>query len=80
MTYQLLTQQPNYGPFSNTAYSNQTFNSLENMHNGIHGFVGNGGHMSDIPYAAFDPIFWLHHAYAELFMDRCCNCLYRLGM
>ncbi|KAA6415653.1 MAG: hypothetical protein FRX48_00369 [Lasallia pustulata] len=65
MTYQLLAQQPNYGPFSNTAYrngTNQIFNSLENMHNAIHGLVGNGGHMSIVPYAGFDPIFWLHHA------------------
>ncbi|KAL8681644.1 MAG: hypothetical protein Q9186_002241 [Xanthomendoza sp. 1 TL-2023] len=22
---------------------------------------GNGGHMSNIPYSSFDPIFWLHH-------------------
>lgn len=68
MTYQLLAQQPNYGPFSNTAYSNgsgQVYNSLENMHNAIHGLVGNGGHMGDIPYSGFDPIFWLHHAYAR---------------
>ena len=68
MTYQLLAQQPNYGPFSNTAYrnsTNQIFNSLENMHNAIHGLVGNGGHMSIVPYAGFDPIFWLHHAYAK---------------
>lgn len=68
MTYQLLAQQPNYGPFSNTAYSDgtsQKFNSLENMHNAIHGFVGNGGHMSIVPYSGFDPIFWLHHAYAK---------------
>ena len=29
--------------------------------------------MSDIPYAGFDPIFWLHHAYARtLFTD--CTC------
>ena len=26
------------------------------------GFGGLGlGHMSDVPVAAFDPIFWLHH-------------------
>ncbi|KAL8714757.1 MAG: hypothetical protein Q9220_001270 [cf. Caloplaca sp. 1 TL-2023] len=63
--YQLLTQQPNYGPFSNTAYSDgrgARYNSIENLHNGVHMFVGNGGHMSVIPYSSFDPIFWLHHA------------------
>ena len=26
------------------------------------GYLGLGlGHMSDVPVAAFDPIFWLHH-------------------
>ncbi|KAL9031397.1 MAG: hypothetical protein Q9196_000581 [Gyalolechia fulgens] len=65
LTYQLLTQQPEYGPFSNIGYSDGRggrYNSIENMHNGIHMLVGNGGHMSNIPYSSFDPIFWLHHA------------------
>ena len=65
MTYQLLSSQPNYGPFSNTAWSDNTgatYDSIENLHNAIHGLVGNGGHMGVVPYAAFDPIFWLHHA------------------
>ena len=65
LTYQLLAATTTYGAFSNTAYKDSNgneYNSLENMHNAIHSFVGNGGHMSDIPYAAFDPIFWLHHA------------------
>ncbi|KAI4122475.1 MAG: hypothetical protein LQ338_005800 [Usnochroma carphineum] len=65
LTYQLITQQSNYGPFSNTGFSDgrgQHYNSIENMHNGIHMLVGNGGHMSNIPYSSFDPIFWLHHA------------------
>lgn len=65
-TYQLIATQPDYAPFSNTAYSDDRggqYNSLENMHNAVHTFVGgDGGHMSDIPYSAFDPIFWLHHA------------------
>ncbi|KAL8730770.1 MAG: hypothetical protein Q9166_003840 [cf. Caloplaca sp. 2 TL-2023] len=66
MTYTLLTQQPNYAIFSNQGYNDGRgtgrYNSIENMHNGIHMFVGNGGHMSNIPYSSFDPIFWLHHA------------------
>jgi tyrosinase len=33
---------------------------LENYHNNVHVWVG--GHMGDIPFAAFDPIFWAHHA------------------
>ena len=64
-TYQLIADQSNYAPFSNTAFTDSrgaSYNSLENMHNAIHSLVGNGGHMSYIPYAGFDPIFWLHHA------------------
>ena len=33
---------------------------LENVHNDVHGWVG--GSMSLIPIAAFDPVFWAHHA------------------
>ena len=32
---------------------------LEQLHNRVHGWVG--GHMGQIAYAAFDPIFWAHH-------------------
>ncbi|KAH7125927.1 hypothetical protein EDB81DRAFT_698386 [Dactylonectria macrodidyma] len=41
--------------------------SLEYIHNNVHNFTGgqdlnNGlGQMSDVPVAAFDPVFWLHH-------------------
>jgi tyrosinase len=34
--------------------------NLENAHNGVHGWVG--GTMGLVPYAAYDPIFWAHHA------------------
>ena len=40
--------------------------SLEAVHDTVHTTVGSGGHMSEVPYAAFDPIFWLHHAYGSL--------------
>jgi tyrosinase len=32
---------------------------LEQLHNDVHVWVG--GHMGDIPFAAYDPIFWAHH-------------------
>jgi tyrosinase len=36
---------------------------LEQLHNNVHMWVGgSSGHMGDIPFAAFDPIFWAHHA------------------
>lgn len=43
------------------------FSSLEAIHNTVHGVTGGTdfdtgvGHMSAVPVAAFDPIFWLHH-------------------
>jgi tyrosinase len=35
-------------------------NQLQTVHNGIHGYVG--GTMAYVNWAAFDPIFWGHHA------------------
>ncbi|KAI0850711.1 common central domain of tyrosinase-domain-containing protein [Daldinia vernicosa] len=41
--------------------------SLEYIHNNVHNLAGGQnfktglGHMSDVPVAAFDPLFWLHH-------------------
>jgi tyrosinase len=32
---------------------------LEDIHNSVHVWVG--GHMSEIPFAAYDPVFWAHH-------------------
>ena len=32
---------------------------LEGLHNNVH--VWTGGHMGQIAYAAFDPVFWAHH-------------------
>ena len=33
------------------------------------GYKGLGlGHMSDVPVAAFDPIFWLHHWYVKSYI------------
>ncbi|KAF8249103.1 Di-copper centre-containing protein [Wilcoxina mikolae CBS 423.85] len=42
------------------------FASIEMIHNNIHGAVGGGqGHMGNVAVAAFDPIFWLHHAQVD---------------
>ncbi|CZR60853.1 related to monophenol monooxygenase precursor (tyrosinase precursor) [Phialocephala subalpina] len=49
-----------FNNFSTTAYSGT---SLESVHNNVHVAIGaNAGHMSLLAYAAYDPIFWLHHA------------------
>jgi tyrosinase len=39
---------------------NDFADGLENIHDGVHGWVG--GDMGFVPTAAFDPIFWSHHA------------------
>ncbi|MBV9439619.1 MAG: tyrosinase family protein, partial [Candidatus Eremiobacteraeota bacterium] len=36
---------------------------LENPHNSLHMWVG--GDMGNIAYAAYDPLFWSHHAFVE---------------
>lgn len=36
--------------------------SLEGLHNSYHNNIGGSGHMSQVPVAAFDPVFWMHHA------------------
>jgi tyrosinase len=36
---------------------------LEDLHGAVHVYVGGDtGHMSQVPLAAYDPIFWTHHA------------------
>jgi tyrosinase len=36
---------------------------LEDLHGAVHVYVGGeNGHMSQVPLAAYDPIFWAHHA------------------
>jgi len=42
-----------------TDYSRYSL-AIEQPHNGLHGWVG--GTMGRIDYAAYDPIFWAHHA------------------
>lgn len=58
--YQLLTQYQSYNLFSNTGSGGSFIGSVESLHDGIHGTIS--GHMGRVPSAAFDPIFWLHHA------------------
>ncbi|RDW85231.1 hypothetical protein BP6252_02821 [Coleophoma cylindrospora] len=66
--YNLFTNYQNYTEFSNEAFSNSVYyDSIESVHDFIHGYTGNGGHMTYIEYSAFDPIFFLHHT----MIDRC---------
>ncbi|KAH7227272.1 hypothetical protein B0J15DRAFT_577507 [Fusarium solani] len=62
-----------WGLFASTKWRGEhrkdsnNFSSLEAIHNTVHGVTGGTdfdtgvGHMSAVPVAAFDPIFWLHH-------------------
>lgn len=39
---------------------------LEGLHGQIHVWTGGrGGHMSQVPWAGFDPIFWAHHCMVD---------------
>jgi tyrosinase len=48
-----------YGPSS----GKQGFNAALDfgLHGNVHVLTGNGQNMGSVPWAAFDPIFWLHH-------------------
>lgn len=65
--YNLFTQCTQFDEFSHdsaAASDSGCHNSLESIHDSIHSLIGgnNKGHMTYLWYAAFDPIFWLHHA------------------
>ncbi len=67
--FNLFTNYPEFGPFSNKHWSEDTafsrYDSLESLHDEIHIEVGDGGHLYFIQYSAFDPIFFLHHTMAD---------------
>lgn len=70
--YNLFTNYHTYENFSNEGWFNSSnnpngYDSIESLHDQIHGLTGSGGHMTYIDYSAFDPVFWLHHA----MVDRC---------
>ena len=64
---------PSHNAMPLEVFLNCIANAFQNASGGIYlseddvkpdpvGFTGLGaGHMSDVPVAAFDPIFWLHH-------------------
>jgi tyrosinase len=39
----------------------EIWGSIEDIHNWVHGLIGDKGQMGQVPKSAFDPIFWLHH-------------------
>jgi tyrosinase len=65
-SYRVFSDTSDYTAFSTTAMlpnrTSTTGNNIEIIHNQIHNNLGGYGHMSWLELAAFDPIFWLHHA------------------
>lgn len=66
-TYNLFAQNANYKRFSHDINDSietgpDGLDSVESIHGQIHLLAGGRGHCGEVDYAAFDPIFWLHHA------------------
>jgi tyrosinase len=63
----------NASAYATIAGTNRSNGLLESLHNVMHVQVGGDGHMSVPDYAAFDPVFWLHHcnvSFYQLFLDQ----------
>ena len=50
-----------YAAFQNAVESGAGLASGNQMHNGMHGWIGGPGQMSYPAYSPFDPFFYLHH-------------------
>ena len=63
-TFKMFTNLHDYESFSCVSPGGQaeTANNIESIHNTIHYSVGGYGHMTYPEVAAFDPVFWFHHA------------------
>jgi tyrosinase len=61
--FNILSQWQDFNTFSNdgSCSSGRVIGTLETLHNPIH-TRNFPGHMSPVSVAAFDPMFWLHHA------------------
>ncbi|KAH6664723.1 hypothetical protein B0J14DRAFT_706472 [Halenospora varia] len=60
-----------YATFATNRTGQGASGSLEGLHGDYHGFIGGqrfGGHMSRVPVAAFDPVFWLHHCQIDRYL------------
>lgn len=54
----------NYATFASSSRTPGPSGSLEAIHGAYHlNIGGTSGHMSSVPIAAFDPVFWIHHWY-----------------
>lgn len=66
--YNLFSNYDNYTLFSNEGWAADTsqYDSLESLHDNVHAMLGGSdGHMTIVPFSAFDPVFVLHHAMVD---------------
>ncbi|KAF2019200.1 Di-copper centre-containing protein [Aaosphaeria arxii CBS 175.79] len=59
--YQIITQWQTYNQFSNHGSESSILGNIESIHDMVHGSFG-FAHMGFPSVAAFDPVFWMHHA------------------
>jgi tyrosinase len=62
--YNLFTNYNNFSQIGDSSWMTSSISnadSFESLHDTIHASVGNGGHMTYLDYAGFDPVFWTHH-------------------
>lgn len=74
--YNLFATYNNYTTFSNSGWifnlfgfegtdDYSSYDSIESIHDLIHGVTGDGGHMQIVDISAFDPLFMLHHTMVD---------------
>ncbi|PSR97483.1 common central domain of tyrosinase-domain-containing protein [Coniella lustricola] len=66
--YNLFSNYNNYTVFSNEGWAADTsqYDSLESIHDNVHAMLGGpDGHMTIVPFSAFDPLFFLHHCMVD---------------
>lgn len=66
--YNLFSSYTNYTIVSNEGWAADTsqYDSFESIHDNVHAMLGgSSGHMTIVPFSAFDPLFFLHHCMVD---------------
>jgi tyrosinase len=67
----MIQDYDSFASFSSDSLTPGNSGSLEDIHGNYHGLIGGirgrMGHMSRVPIAAFDPVFWMHHGLVSYF-------------
>lgn len=66
--YNLFSSYSNYTIVSNEGWAADTsqYDSFESLHDNVHAMLGgSNGHMTIVPFSAFDPVFFLHHCMVD---------------